>query len=679
MAAAFAAAAVLLAFRPAWAGAALGGCCAALAVLCLLRRLPGRLRRGALVLGAAAGLACCAVWCFSWRAAAWGRLGGRSLPVTAAVLSAEEGPNYTALVLYARAEGSGLPPTQVRTFVWGTPGWRPGDRAAGVLTFSVPEDTAARRTLYGRGRLADAKAKFLHALPAGAAAPSGPLVWGARLGEALSQGLTDALPGRDGAFAQSLLLGRREELSDQVSEDMRRSGAAHVLVVSGLHLSFLCASVMALLRRAGRWPRFLCGGAVCLAVMGAAGFSPSITRGGIMMLLVLAAQLVGRKSDPLNSLGAAVLLMGAWNPYVFFSWSFLLSVGSVLSILLFTAPLQQRLLGWRRRRFPSAWPADVPLGMLAVALGAMVYSYPLLSVLFGGVALYGLLGNLLLVPLAQLLLPLTCLTAVAGALGARWLARLLAVPTGALASLAQAAAGWIARLPGSWLPVDRPWQLVWLGAAALVCTGLALLRRSGAVRALPVRLCALGLTAALLTGALSAAAADGRRLELRTFTGSRSLLVLDGGQAVLLDADPAGMRQALLLGRRQVLYAFAPDVSSQQAALIVQQASPQAVLAAPATARRIRGFVPESAALLDPAAPVALAPGLAVQQGQGYILLRWGSARILKILPGYDIIEKMRGAADVVVGPDGGITAVQAGLRPENGRGGQVLRLQLKE
>ncbi|MBR5559575.1 MAG: ComEC/Rec2 family competence protein [Oscillospiraceae bacterium] len=626
---------------------------AAAAALASLRLVPSDVRGRVLVVCAAVLLAWGSNMLFVQRAACFAGLDGKESAVQMTVLSEEEGEGYSLVTLHGKLQTpSGWKTTTLRAIGHSVSGWKAGDRVEGKLMLQLPKEQKDQRFLYSCGRMVEGRILQLNPLNEDIRLPGGPKVWGAVLNKELSEALTTTLSGQNGAFVQSVLLGRREYISDNVDEDMRRSGAAHVMVVSGLHLSLICGMVLSVLRRMGasRWVQFLAGGLACASVMVIAGLTPSVTRGGIMLLLALAANLVGRQSDSFSSLAAAVLVMGVCNPYVFYSWSFLLSVGSMLSILMFVPPLQKALLKWRKERFPTAEFADGLLGLSAVSLGAAVYTYPMLSVMFGGLPLYGLLGNLLITPLMGILLVSAAAAALLGVAGFGAAASAAAIPAGIIAALCRKAAAFVAGLPGAWLPIDKLWQVVWLFGAALVLT---LLKNRMHSRK-KLLLVGSSLLAVLLVGAASSMLLQSHAVELRTFENSGSLVILLDGQAVVVDADPNGAKQAANLANKQVLYSF-EEGKAQTAALVLQQIKPQAALLEQDTAREITPYLPEEIKILNSNETAALMEGFSLTVCEGYRLIEIDGLRVLKLLNGYAIINNGTEfpAADIIVDGEG--------------------------
>lgn len=217
----------------------------------------------------------------------------------------------------------------------------------------------------------------------------------------LRQGILDKLQvlfsGDAAAFAQALLLGDTSQLSYGLDTAFQVSGVRHVVAVSGLHVSILCALLLFFSRGRQGVSLALCLPALALfAAM--AGFTPSVSRSALMMLLLLLSGLVHREYDPPTALSFAVLVILLSNPWAVASVSFQLSVSSVAGILLFSRRingyLERRLLP-RRKKYPGKRLLTMAAASISVTLGATVLSTPLSAYYFGVVSLAGILTNLL--------------------------------------------------------------------------------------------------------------------------------------------------------------------------------------------------------------------------------------------------------------------------------------------
>lgn len=133
-----------------------------------------------------------------------------------------------------------------------------------------------------------------------------------------------------------------------------------------------------------------------LFFMAVTGFTSSVFRAGIMTLVFLAAQGLGRKADGINSLGLAAVILCLINPYSCLELSFLLSFSATLGILICYTPIES--LGERLQcRFngivgkPLKW--IITAG--AVSLSASIFTFPVSSIVFGEISAVSPFANLI--------------------------------------------------------------------------------------------------------------------------------------------------------------------------------------------------------------------------------------------------------------------------------------------
>ena len=158
------------------------------------------------------------------------------------------------------------------------------------------------------------------------------------------------------------LLGNRYNLSHSTSERFRDGGTFHVLVISGLHITFLGGLVFLIARRFTKNTvlQFLLSAAVLWAYSLAVGAGSSVARAALMFTIILFAPLVSRRASSLNALGATALVLLAWHPSDLFDPSFQLTFVSVLAIVVFAWPLLEKLSAvgsWRPTRETPYPPA----------------------------------------------------------------------------------------------------------------------------------------------------------------------------------------------------------------------------------------------------------------------------------------------------------------------------------
>ncbi|HKO45093.1 MAG TPA: ComEC/Rec2 family competence protein [Pyrinomonadaceae bacterium] len=191
-----------------------------------------------------------------------------------------------------------------------------------------------------------------------------PLAWAYDWRTQLQEQIDSRLSRDTAGVLDAALLGNRHNLSSSAEERFRDGGTFHVLVISGLHITFLGGLVLIVIRRltGNRLVQFVVSAAVVWGYSTAVGAEPSILRAALMFSVVLLAPLVSRRASPLNGLGAVGIGLLLWKPSSLFDPSFQLTFGSVLAILVLAWPLLQTLSAigsWRPARtspYPPACP-----------------------------------------------------------------------------------------------------------------------------------------------------------------------------------------------------------------------------------------------------------------------------------------------------------------------------------
>jgi competence protein ComEC len=184
--------------------------------------------------------------------------------------------------------------------------------------------------------------------------------WRARLHERLGETFSLEAAG----VLQAAMLGNRYGLSRASAERFREGGTFHVLVISGLHVSFLGGLALWLARKlTGR--RALQSAAAVAPLWAyalAVGAGASVVRAALMFTLVALAPVVRRRADSLNALGGAALALLVWRPSDLFDPSFQLTFLSVLAIVALGWALLTRLreVGAWRPTHATPYPPDCP-------------------------------------------------------------------------------------------------------------------------------------------------------------------------------------------------------------------------------------------------------------------------------------------------------------------------------
>jgi competence protein ComEC len=158
------------------------------------------------------------------------------------------------------------------------------------------------------------------------------------------QQLTANVDPADASLTLATLLGDQERLSDSTKDAFMKTGAIHLLVVSGAHVALLAAIAWRVARGAAisRRSQVLFTGAVVIVYSAIVGAQPSVMRAAILTLATVAALVKGRSASAGNLLGAAALAVMAYNPCELFR------AGTQFSFLAVSVLIAFTRLRWRR-------------------------------------------------------------------------------------------------------------------------------------------------------------------------------------------------------------------------------------------------------------------------------------------------------------------------------------------
>ncbi len=221
-----------------------------------------------------------------------------------------------------------------------------------------------------------------------------------RIARYCKEAVRSLFPEREAGLLTALLIGDKSGLSDDDALSLRIAGLSHLTAVSGLHVGFLvgfCCLVFG--RRCGSWV------SVPLILLFAlvAGCTPSVLRAAIMYLIALAAFIVRKEADTLNSLCMALLVLLIQNPYSIASLSLQLSFSSTLGLVLFTGKLQNRMLKpFKGCPKPVRSLLSALFGAVSCTLCATAFTSPIVLTSFGSVSVMSVLSNILTVGVTAL-------------------------------------------------------------------------------------------------------------------------------------------------------------------------------------------------------------------------------------------------------------------------------------
>jgi competence protein ComEC len=243
----------------------------------------------------------------------------------------------------------------------------------------------------------------------------------------VSRAVQAAIPGEAGAFAAAIMTGDRSGMGQETLRDLRTSNLAHLLAISGLHMGLLTGFIFAVVRYglalipgvALRWPTKKIAAVGALAVgafyLALSGGSVSTERAYIMVAVMLVAVLLGRRALTLRAVAMAAIIVLLWQPEALIGPGFQMSFAATTALVVAFGALRQFDL----RGLPR-WSRAV-LSVILSSFIAGVATAPFAAAHFNQIAHYGLIANVLSVPLmGVLVMPAAVLAVCLAPFGLWW-------------------------------------------------------------------------------------------------------------------------------------------------------------------------------------------------------------------------------------------------------------------
>jgi len=301
-----------------------------------------------------------------------------------------------------------------------------------------------------------------------------------RLG--LSQAMQQQIGGQEGAVAAALMTGDRSGIAEATNQLMRDSNLYHIVSISGLHMSMLAGFVYAALRLAlaamQAFGRGVPAGApihkiaALVALTAATGYlwlsggGVATERAWLMVAVMLSAVLLDRRAISLRTVALAALVILLMAPEALVTPGFQMSFAATAAlILLFPA--------WSRRAQALPWMTRGVALLVISSLIAALATSPIAAAHFSRSAQYGMVANLLVVPvMGAVVMPAGVIAALLGPVGlagpALWL---MGLGTRWMLFVAEQVTGW----GGAVMTVTAPhWAALPLGGAGVTVGLLAL-------------------------------------------------------------------------------------------------------------------------------------------------------------------------------------------------------------
>lgn len=201
-----------------------------------------------------------------------------------------------------------------------------------------------------------------------------------------------------------ILFGHTEGISDETKEAFKQSNISHILAVSGMHISYIILAVsMLAIKSCGKKLAPKTTIVFIIAYMFITNFTPSVTRAGIMGIVVLLAKITHNKSDIWTSISISLLIILIYNPYLITNAGVLLSYGGTIGIIIFQKSInlafqklkeKSKILKYKNNKILEKI-LDYIQDTLAVSISAQIVIAPIMIQMFNTFGITFFITNLL--------------------------------------------------------------------------------------------------------------------------------------------------------------------------------------------------------------------------------------------------------------------------------------------
>ncbi len=343
--------------------------------------------------------------------------------------------------------------------------------------------------------------------------------------------VTSVLSGEEGLLAAAIVTGDKSLIPTEMKLEFQRAGVSHILVVSGLHVTFMLSTVYLFLEKTKlhRYAILFLTTTLAVALVTLYGFTPSVIRACVMAVIVFGGKAFYRKPDSITSLVFAGLVIVLFDLGAVLDPSFLLSFGCCFAILVVYPFISKRVFAKKASGVRRA--VEGLFKSVLLTLSVSLTLLPICVLLSMPTSLVAPFTNLLIVWTVPLELGFTLLLVLSSFLGLSPLAYLFGLGSGVVSKYIIAVSRFSAGFSFASVSLHDSFLKLWiLFAVLIIVVYLAFGKRE---RLKVVASCAC---AVLLAGILSKYIATANKPVLTLYRGSCAVAT-QGGESALIIYD----------------------------------------------------------------------------------------------------------------------------------------------
>ena len=189
-------------------------------------------------------------------------------------------------------------------------------------------------------------------------------------------------------FINSLILGQKDSLSEEEKNMFSRTGTSHVIAISGLHTGILCTMISIIIRGINKFYKLIIITLIMILYCIIVGFSPSISRAIVFMVIMYLAVFMDRKRDGISTLSLVGSFLLIDNPYIIYN--------ATLSIIYFYKIINKYIKN----------------SIVSVSVAANILTIPVVYYTFKGIPTLFILGNMIIIPVIGIIMSLSIISVI---------------------------------------------------------------------------------------------------------------------------------------------------------------------------------------------------------------------------------------------------------------------------
>lgn len=189
-------------------------------------------------------------------------------------------------------------------------------------------------------------------------------------------------------FINSMMLGQKDDLSQNEKLMFTRTGTSHIIAISGLHTGILSGLIIFMMGKINKIYKLIVLSTMMFIYSAMVGNSPSIIRAIMFMISLYLSFFLDRKMDKISTLSFIGILFVINNPYIIYNISFQLSFLATLSIIYFYGYIKN----------------IVKLKIIALTISANILTMPIVYLNFKNISLIAIISNILVVPILSIII-----------------------------------------------------------------------------------------------------------------------------------------------------------------------------------------------------------------------------------------------------------------------------------